>query len=264
MQLAVNHSTTYRFDGPAGALQELRLTPRAGAGQRIVEWSIDVDGGQHEVEFDDHHANRVHLVSLDPDTVELTLRSSGIVETSDTNGVIKGPRGHAPLWLYRRSTQLTEAGSLGGELLEGFEATADPVESMHLLSGHVLDAIAYEPGVTDATTTAEAALAAGRGVCQDHSHVFLAAARELGMSARYVSGYLHMPDRDDQDATHAWCEVWIADLGWVGFDVVNGISPDERYVRVAIGLDYREAAPISGLRFGDAGETLDVSLHVQQ
>jgi len=101
-------------------------------------------------------------------------------------------------------------------------------------------------------------------VCQDHAHIFITLARMLGYPARYVSGYLMMNDRVEQDATHAWAEAHIAGLGWVGFDVSNAISPDERYVRVATGLDYREAAPISGLLVGAGTEEMAVTLQVQQ
>jgi transglutaminase-like putative cysteine protease len=105
---------------------------------------------------------------------------------------------------------------------------------------------------------------AWRGVCQDHSHIFVAAARAMGYPARYVSGYLMMNDRVHQDASHAWAEAHVEGVGWVGFDVSNGISPDARYVRVATGLDYREAAPVSGLRFGRGGEALSIDIQVQQ
>ena len=102
---------------------------------------------------------------------------------------------------------------------------------------------------------------AGTGVCQDHAHVFVTAARLLGLPARYVSGYLFVED-GQEDASHAWAEVAVEGLGWVGFDVANQISPDERYVRLAVGLDYREAAPISGVRRGAGGETLEVDVSV--
>ena len=115
-------------------------------------------------------------------------------------------------------------------------------------------------------TTAEEALTLGDGgVCQDHANIFISAARLSGLPARYVSGYLMMNDRVDQDATHAWAEACMSnDLGWVGFDVSNGVSPDERYVRIAVGRDARDAAPIDGLRMGSADEKLIVSLQVQQ
>jgi transglutaminase-like putative cysteine protease len=101
-------------------------------------------------------------------------------------------------------------------------------------------------------------------VCQDHAHIFIAAARSMGYPARYVSGYLMMEDRVHQDASHAWAEVHVDPLGWVGFDVSNGISPDTRYVRVATGLDYAEAAPVSGLRFGNGGEAMSIDIQVAQ
>lgn len=113
-------------------------------------------------------------------------------------------------------------------------------------------------------TPAEDAMQGSHGVCQDHAQIFVSAARLSGLPARYVSGYLMMDDQVDQDATHAWAEVCLPAIGWVGFDVSNGVSPDERYIRIAVGCDARDAAPIKGLRMGLADETLMVSLQVQQ
>ena len=122
----------------------------------------------------------------------------------------------------------------------------------------------YETGATDVYTTAEEAMGEGMGVCQDHAHIFIGAARALDIPTRYVSGYLLMDDRIDQEATHAWAEAHVEGLGWVGFDISNGISPDTRYVRVATGRDYVEAAPITGVSFGAAEEELRVALAVEQ
>ncbi|WP_335337308.1 transglutaminase family protein [Celeribacter marinus] len=94
--------------------------------------------------------------------------------------------------------------------------------------------------------------------------IFIAALRHAGMASRYVSGYLMMDDRVDQDATHAWAEAHIEGFGWVGFDVSNGISPDERYVKLAVGRDSIDAAPVSGIRMGNARESMSVTLLVQQ
>ena len=128
----------------------------------------------------------------------------------------------------------------------------------------IADRVAYTVGATNSGTTAEEALLQGTGVCQDHTHIFTAAARLLGFPARYVSGYLMMNDRLDQAATHAWAEAHVDDLGWVAFDVANGISADERYVRVATGRDYRDAMPVSGIRLGQAEEQLAVHITVEQ
>jgi len=100
-------------------------------------------------------------------------------------------------------------------------------------------------------------------VCQDHAHIFIGAARAAGIPARYISGYLMMDDRIDQEATHAWAEAHVEGLGWVGFDVSNGICPDPRYVRVATGSDYRDAAPITGISIGATAEVLTVGVAVE-
>lgn len=272
MRIAATHASTYSYDKPlVGGLQELRLTPRTDGRQRVESWHVELEGARDEVTFTDHHGNTVKLVSLEPGVETAVIRCRGVVETVDTAGVV-AHRGAAPLWIYHRSTGLTEAGDQVQALLDDFQnsqptvaaAGADVLSDMHALSTHVRAVVDYDPGWTDVASSAEEVLATGHGVCQDHSHVFLAASRKLGLAGRYVSGYLMMPDQVDQEATHAWVEVWIEGLGWVGFDVANGMSPDDRYVRLAVGLDYSEAAPISGLRYGEAGEQLDVSVQVQQ
>ena len=134
----------------------------------------------------------------------------------------------------------------------------------HRLSEAILEAVGYEGGNTHAGTTAEEAIEIGTGVCQDHAHIFCSAARLMGLPARYVSGYLMMNDRVEQDASHAWAEAFFEGIGWVGFDISNGYSPDERYIRVATGIDFREAAPISGMRMGGSGEGVLVNLRVEQ
>jgi transglutaminase-like putative cysteine protease len=138
------------------------------------------------------------------------------------------------------------------------------VATLHNLSAAIREKVDYQTGATNVDTSAEEAVAAGQGVCQDHAHIFIAAARALDIPARYVSGYLMMNDRIEQEATHAWAEAYVQNLGWVGFDISNQISPDPRYVRLATGRDYRDAAPITGISFGAATEDLTVNLAVEQ
>lgn len=264
MKLEIRHQTSYFYDEPIPyGLQQLRLTPTSRPGQTVVEWNTTITGGDHQLDFQDHHGNRVSLISITPDITSIEVLGQGVVETIDTNGIIDH-RGYAPLWLFERTTALTEPGDRVKALVDGLETGPDEVVGrLHELSARVLESVEYQTGSTDSSFTAEEALAAGSGVCQDHAHVFISAARHLGVSARYVSGYLLMDDQTVQTASHAWAEAWVDHLGWVGFDVSNGISPDERYVRLATGLDYREAAPISGLRMGGGLEQMDVKLQVR-
>ena len=267
MFLRVEHTTHYRYDAPVGyALQQLRLTPKDRPGQqRIHDWTIEVEGGEKQLHYVDHHGNGVDLIAVHGGDAELVIRCHGAVELLTTDGVIGAHRGAMPLWTFLRPTPLTRAGRGVRALTAGLGRDfANDIERAHALSAAILDRLAYRIGVTDAETTAEQALGGEGGVCQDHAHIFIAAMRHLGHPARYVSGYLSMDDRTHQDATHAWAEAHVAHLGWVGFDVSNGQCPDERYVRIAVGRDYREAAPISGLRHGAGDESMIVSLQVQQ
>lgn len=266
MKLKIAHQTKYEFPQPVTyALQQLRLTPKSRNGQKILNWSLEVEGGQKELSFVDQYNNETVLVSVSPGGTSLTIRAEGEIETEDKAGVVGVHGGHTPLWLYNRVTELTRPGPVIRRIARSIGTDFDgDVERMHALMNAIEDVVKYETGTTEVTTAAEEAAAAGHGVCQDHAQIFVSAARLLGYPARYVSGYLMMNDRVQQDASHAWAEVYVESLGWVGFDVSNAISPDSRYVAVATGLDYTDAAPISGLSFGPGASNLEVTLQVQQ
>lgn len=265
MQLTVRHVTEYAYGHPVHfALQQVRLRPQDAAIQMVENWDIEIEGGKIETSYRDHYGNLVDLVSAVPGTQKLIIVASGTVETRDSAGVYGRIYGRAPLWHFQQFTARTEPGAAITRLSQEVGAHANVLDGLHALSASVLDAVPYEVGQTTAQTTAEQAMAIGRGVCQDHANIFVSAARVAGLPARYVSGYLLMNDRVDQDATHAWAEVHLDDLGWVGFDVSNGVAPDSKYIRVAIGRDAYDAAPIYGLRGGAGDERLIVSLQVQQ
>ena len=270
MRLAIRHITRYQFSQPAErGLQRLRLRPKSTQGQRVLDWQMQLEGARLEVEYDDQHHNHTSLVSVEPGASAIAIICSGHVETSDNSGMIGQHSGHMPLWYFLAQTELTRPGPKLRALAAALEGSdeagrSDMLGLLHALSRSVLEAVHYEIGHTDAATPAEAAMTAGRGVCQDHAHIFIGAARMLGIPARYVSGYLMMNDRIDQEAGHAWAEAHVAGLGWVAFDVSNGISADARYVRVATGSDYREAAPVTGISYGPGETALAVNLAVEQ
>lgn len=266
MRLKIQHASRYTYTSPVSyGLLQLRQTPKSRAGQQVLSWAVQIQGGRIEAEYEDHNANWVQLVSVAEGARELVISSAGEVEVEDQAGVVGSHWGFTPLWLFRRASPLTRPGPLLRKLVKGApDASEGDIPRLHAVADLVLKAIEYEPGWTDVDTKAEDALEAGHGVCQDHAHVFIAAARLLGYPARYAGGYLMMNDRVQQDAGHAWAEAYVERLGWVGFDVSNAISPDSRYVRVATGLDYSEASPVSGMRLGASSESLDVSIQVQQ
>ncbi|GEO84071.1 MULTISPECIES: transglutaminase family protein [Alphaproteobacteria] len=264
MRLKITHTTLYRYEAPVlYSLQRLRLTPPTCALQHVESWHITVDGATVEAGYNDQFGNHVHLVSTEGEAHEVRIEACGEVVTQDNAGVFGPHVGFCPLWLFLRDTPRTKAGKLTRELVKSITAP-EPLTQMHDLMETIHQEIAYLPGRTDAETTAEQALETAQGVCQDHAHVMIAAARCMGVPARYVSGYLKMDEAIAQAATHAWAEVHLPGLGWVGFDAANNHCPDARYVRLATGLCYADAAPVSGMRIGPAGEDLDVSVVVDE
>jgi transglutaminase-like putative cysteine protease len=265
MRLTIHHRTVYHFEAPVHyALQKVRLRPLTNHVQRVPRWEVSIEGGKLETSYRDHSGTHVDLLSLDEGAREVAVIADGEVETEENNGIFGQVYTRAPLWHFAQPTRLTAPGPRIAALAEGLVAAEDKLAGLHALSHDILSAVPYTPAATLADTPAEEAAAKATGVCQDHANIFVSAARCAGIPARYVSGYLLMDDRVEQDASHAWAEAHLPHLGWVGFDVSNGMSPDPRYVRIAIGRDAHEAAPISGLRLGDGGEHLIVNLQVQQ
>ncbi len=266
MRLAIRHTTRYRFASPiAHGVQRLRLTPKETQGQRILDWRMNYEGAREQLSYDDQNFNHVTLVAVEEGVREVEVSCTGTVDTEDQAGVIGQHAGHLPLWAFLGETPLTAPRARIKQLIASVERSQEGmVPTLHNLSAVIREAVDYGTGGTGVHTSAEEAVMAGKGVCQDHAHIFIAAARSLGIPARYVSGYLMMNDRIDQEATHAWAEAWVQGLGWIGFDISNQISPDPRYVRVATGRDYRDAAPITGVSFGAMTEELTVDVTVEQ
>jgi transglutaminase-like putative cysteine protease len=265
MKLKISHTTQYAYEAPVSyGLQQLRLTPTSTQHQTVLDWNVEISGGTQELSFQDQYQNQTLLVQAEAGTTEVSVKVSGVVETHSSDGIFGKVYGSAPLWHFRQNTPRTTAGAGIRKLSKYISGKNDVLSGLHDLSKAILSAAPYGKANTFAGTSAEEALLAGGGVCQDHAQIFIATARVAGIPARYVSGYLMMDDRIEQEASHAWAEAHIDGLGWVGFDVSNGISPDERYVRIATGLDSRDAAPITGIRMGPMAETMIVSLQIQQ
>jgi len=266
MRIRIRHETRYRYDRPIDlAAQVVRLTPRDHEHQRVLAWRVSDSDGRTLPGFEDGYGNRCHLVTIQRRHDESAIVAEGEVETTSSAGAITGAVDTLPPLYYLRRTDSTRPDPAIESLAQAQASVSDPVERLHRLMLDVRARIAYEIGSTSVATSAAEALARGSGVCQDHAHVLIAAARLLGHPARYVSGYLwDAAATGPNDASHAWAEVRVEGLGWIGLDPANGVSPTQAYVRVATGLDYAEAAPVRGIRRGEAAETLAVSVEVQQ
>lgn len=265
MRILIQHRTEYRYSQPLiQSVQYVRLTPRSGTSQTVNRWKL-VCQGADLTEWSDHYGNICHTLVIGRPTMGVTIQVSGDVRTVDTHGVIPSGTTTLPFEVYLRETAYTSADRQLTKFAQKFRqpVAKDLIAGLHEVMLAVQGAVAYEKDKTTVRTTAAEVLAAGRGVCQDHAHVFIAICRQLGVPARYVSGYVGREENLQQTtASHAWAEALVPDLGWVSFDCAHGISTTESYVRVAVGLDYADAGPVRGVRTGGGEEELVVKVQL--
>ena len=265
MHLSVEHVTHFRFEEPAThSIQYIRMTPRDDMSQRVRGWEISASG--RLTPWTDGFDNPAHVATLDGPHDEVVFTVKGEVETTETNGVLPLDDGLSPE-IFLTPTSLTEADGAVAKFAKPIAKAAQDkgaLEAGHALMAAVADKVIYQSGQTTVETSAAEALAAGKGVCQDQTHLFIAAARHLRLPARYVSGYLAAGVGNDSHlASHAWAELLVDGLGWVSFDPANRQSATDAYVRLAVGLDYASACPVRGVRRGGGIEEMDVRVQVQ-
>jgi transglutaminase-like putative cysteine protease len=265
MRLTVAHTTRYRFDPPMrGVTQSLRVWPSLFAGQRIVSWTVGIEGAARGASFRDGAGDLIETAAVLGNVSEVVIDIAGEVETTDLSGVLRGHREKVPPEAYLRPTAMTRGDQAVADLSrDAMAGEDDPLRRAHALARAVNEAVAYDGNATGEGTTAAEALALGRGVCQDHAHALIAVAHAAEIPARYVTGYLHASvDGGAYEASHAWAELWVAGLGWVGFDAANGCSPSDLYIRLGSGHDAVGAAPVRGIAAGVGIEALEVNVSV--
>src|SRR5262245_1483413 len=237
------------------------MTPREHVGQRVLRWSVRDERGRELPSFRDGFGNVTHLHTLHAPHSAARIEVEGLVETRDTSGVVANAPEPLPPAFFARTTPLTEPDAALAALADEARREAGALARLHRLMQLLRGRMRYCQGVTTVSSSAAEALAGGAGVCQDFAHAFVGTARALGQPARYVGGYLHA---EGALAGHAWAEAWVPDLGWVGFDASHGVCPTEHYVRVSVGLDYADAAPLRGVRRGAGGGSMQVRVQIAE
>jgi transglutaminase-like putative cysteine protease len=247
MRLHIRHRSAYRqIESALRVTEMLRLSPFPWDGLTVARWSVrDAEGAELPF-FRDGFGNLVHCHSFGGDRGDASLVIEGEVETANSWGVVRGAAETLPPVFYLRETKLTSPDAELTALAHSAALPGKPVlKWLHTLLSLVGDRLETRSAVTTEETGAAEALRGGAGTARDHAHVFITASRLLGIPARFVSGYLWTGEETrDYQALHAWVEAYVHDLGWVGFDPPNRICPTEAYIRAAIGLDARSAAPV--------------------
>jgi transglutaminase-like putative cysteine protease len=265
MRASVQYQLQISYTEPVRALnQALRLTPRGFDGQEIKDWRVEVlpDAKMRRVE--DTFGNIVHSCTHDGPLDRLTIAAEGEIDTYDVAGIVRGLAEKFPLDVFLRDAEATRADK---DLLEfandSLSGETDPLGRMHVLMAALHEACAFAPGDADAPRGAKEVFASRAGTARELAQVFVAAARGLDAPARFISGFfLGSEGVGDAGAHHAWAEVHVDSLGWIGFDAVLGYCPRDQHLRIAQGLDYFGAAPRRAASFGVAREETLATLAV--
>lgn len=259
----IHQHIRYEYPGPITDLrQRLMISPRDDhAGQRRIAERLDVFPRMPAEAHCDAFGNTVTTVvvpqldcGIDFEYWAIVEREAWVTEHRERRSALEMPS-------FTRSSLLTRADANLRVTADRLRAAhRDPLELAHAINRFVFEHMKYKFGVTGIRTTAAAAFTLGKGVCQDYAHVMLALARHCGLAARYVSGHLL-----GEGGTHAWVEVILPDRSdalVVGFDPTHDRTVTMKYIVVAVGRDYADVAPTSGIFTASFGGELFVRKRV--
>ena len=273
MILEVQHETCLSYtDEVSESIAEARMEPVSDADQSCRSFHLGVSPTTNVFRYVDGFGNRVHHFNVLPWHGELRIMAAAVVETHPRPRDLSLSPGVYPLDLERAELELLDYLHLRGPvrnspllapLLERLQPKpGSPLgEMVQAISRHIHTNFEYAKYYTLASSPIDDLLTHGKGVCQDFTHLMLAILRCLNVPARYVSGYVHHPDKESQ--SHAWCEVWLPALGWVGIDPTNDQLVDERFIKVAIGRDFTDVPPNKGLFRGKALQSISVRVETR-
>ena len=280
---AIEHITRYSYSSPViGCVMSLCLKPRDDAGQRLLEFDVETNPPAPLNEERDSFGNTKHVLNVHREHRALTITARSTVEPAPPAPLPASCRADAwdetrqwqnafELWDFTRPSALTEPSRALAEFTArlGIEPADDPLHAVQRLSNVLYRSFDYVPGSTSAVSPVDHILETGRGVCQDYAHAMIAIAQSWGVPTRYVSGYLYVADADGADgpalqsASHAWVECLLPDLGWVGFDATNDSLAGREHLRLAVGRDYRDVAPTSGIFRGGGQSQIAVEVRIR-
>jgi transglutaminase-like putative cysteine protease len=261
------HETRFEYSGPISeTVMEMRLRPLDGAGQRCVDFQLEVEPRVKLGSYRDGYGNPVHYFNLLRDHSHLRVSTRSLVETG---GEARPERENLVLDFLRfRPPVVDVPGVRKLAARHRLPVTPEPAAveaALDELTLAISRDFVYDPAVTNVYSSVDEVLELRAGVCQDFAHLFIATARALGVPARYVSGYIYVPGETGvtEGASHAWAEAWVPGRGWLGYDATHPIRAGANHVRVAVGRDYRDAAPTRGVYVGAATGTMEVSVRTR-
>ena len=274
MKFEILHRTHYTYASPVQeSFNEVRLQPLSNQQQTVESFLLKVHPPTRLRHYNDFYSNRVHHFEIPEPHSSLSIESRVQVTTVASHslaldarpaGMTRLPEALPETRCYdfiqsSRYVDLTpEAWRLAVDATQGEDDIwQNALRLMHYVHG----TLAYHPNSTNVHTHMRDVLTQRRGVCQDFAHVMIGLCRSLRIPALYVSGYLAT---QTASATHAWTEVFVPGIGWQGLDPTHNCAPDQTYVKIAVGRDYADVAPVSGTYKGRTDRTLKVEVGIER
>ncbi|TGK21971.1 transglutaminase family protein [Leptospira fluminis] len=285
-EYSVRHLTHYTYEKPVShCLNLAHLCPDSDDRQTCRELRITVEPKPKLTEFRrDYFGNTVYSFSVeDPHTALSVLAEAKVLTTSSGQDFGNSPTGYEVLDRLRKpssNSDLEAVEFLGdspfvsrAEIYSKFLKHLFPMDGPFLEScleyvRRFREEFKFKAGSTTIYTPLEEVLESREGVCQDFTHLSLAAFRSMGFPCRYVSGYIETypppgkPKLRGSDATHAWISVYCPGIGWRDFDPTNGKGITEEYIHTSIGRDFSDVSPLRGILFGGGKHKLKVEVDV--
>ena len=277
MYYTIRHTTRFRYSAPINeSNMEVRIQPRSEGNQYCLDFQLHTSPRAHIMNYRGEFGNRVHHFDIPNSHNQLTITAQALVDVTAPSPLpealtpqawdeLDALTGSDDYWDTLMPSRFANPSELLYELAHELDVRRrdDPLTVLRDLNSAIYRTFEYSPKTTRVDSPIDEALSLRKGVCQDLAHIMITLARHLQIPCRYVSGYLYRGEgRSTGEATHAWVEAYLPDLGWVGFDPTNNTVTDERHVRVAIGRDYADVPPTRGVFRGKAESELAVTVRI--
>lgn len=278
---SIRHLTRFRYASPISeSIMETHMHPRSDRRQHCLSFSLSVNPRCRVFSYRDHLGNNVHHFDIPGEHHQLMIVAESVIEQqpgpevpsrlgSDGWDELDKMIGRGDYWeMLLPSTFATFCPAVT-ELANKLDCRRrdDPLTVVSELNSRLFEYFDYVPQHTRVDSPIDEAILSRKGVCQDFAHTMIALLRQIGMPARYVSGYLFRGqqnhDRSTPDASHAWVDVLLPKLGWTGFDPTNNLVTGERHIRTALGRDYADVPPTRGIYRGSTESELYVAVQVE-
>ena len=281
MKYKIKHTNIFRYDDYVEqSLNTIRLKPRSNECQRVLSYNVNIAPLSLTRENVDIWRNNVENFFIAGKHKELIITSNSIVSIQRAPYIFQiqfSPemrnifyshmfKDHYLPYLTTSNLTSLRPEQMQEILSQLIDPSENPVQFACELMKYLYDHIRYDTETTTVQTTASEAYDLRAGVCQDYTQIMLAVLRYVGIPARYISGYLYVGEGDNlvgDTATHAWVEIMVPGIGWIGLDPTNNVEVLENHINISVGRDYRDVSPVEGVYQGGP-HTLEVTVEVKK